>query len=57
MAAAATAGDQLTVALDYVRRALAGSDDPAIQQTAGEVLEPLVRRLVAAGEQMQQEVR
>lgn len=56
MADAATAGDRLSVALEYVRRALAGSDDPAVQQTADQVVEPLVRRLVAAGEQMHQEV-
>lgn len=53
MAAAQTARDQLGVALEYVRRALAGADDPAVQQTADQVVEPLVRRLVAAGEQMQ----
>jgi len=57
MAAAATAGDQLAVAMEHVRRALAGTDDPAVQQTAGQLIDPLVRRLVAAGEQMQKGTR
>jgi hypothetical protein len=55
--AAATAGDQLAVAMEYLRRALAGTDDPAVQQTAEELVDPLVRRLVAAGEQMQKGTR
>jgi hypothetical protein len=52
MAAAEGPRDELQVALEYVRRALAGAQEPAVQAAAAQVVEPLVRRLVAAGDDL-----